>query len=114
MAKGRMCVSKKIREEIIKKCGPKCFYCGKEGFVSSRYSQVVVLEKEPIKKWINEFDDTYVFTHRAMEFDHVIPLSLGGQTTAENMVISCSFCNRSKGGYVCGRWKNVKKSSLSE
>lgn len=31
-----------------------------------------------------------------MEFDHVVPLSLGGANTAENVVIACRRCNRSR------------------
>jgi 5-methylcytosine-specific restriction endonuclease McrA len=107
MAKGRMAIPKEIREAVIKKCGPKCFYCGKEGFVSTRYGKPVVLEKEPIKKWINEFDDTFIFTHRAMQFDHILPISRDGKTSVENMVICCSFCNASKKDNINGRWKNA-------
>jgi len=31
-----------------------------------------------------------------VEFDHVIPLSKGGPNTAENSVLACRFCNRSR------------------
>lgn len=32
-----------------------------------------------------------------LEFDHFIPESLGGPTTAANLVLACRRCNRSKG-----------------
>ena len=32
-----------------------------------------------------------------IEFDHAIPLTLGGNETAENIVVSCRKCNRQKG-----------------
>lgn len=31
------------------------------------------------------------------EMDHVVPEALGGPTTAENLVLACRPCNRSKG-----------------
>ena len=32
-----------------------------------------------------------------IQYDHVIPFSLGGASTAENLQILCGDCNRSKG-----------------
>ncbi len=33
---------------------------------------------------------------QAFHFDHIIPLSVGGQTTAENLCLACSHCNIAK------------------
>jgi 5-methylcytosine-specific restriction endonuclease McrA len=33
-----------------------------------------------------------------LQFDHVIPLTLGGATSAENLQLLCASCNRAKGG----------------
>lgn len=35
-----------------------------------------------------------------LEFDHVIPLVLGGANTARNLQLLCETCNRSKGGHL--------------
>jgi len=123
MAKGRMLqnriskskkiIPKEVRLGVVEKCGPECVYCGKEGFVSEKFGKPVVLEKETMKKWINEFDGTYHKVNRPMQFDHIIPISKGGETTIENMVISCSFCNQSKKDCTDGRWKNAKKGCFS-
>lgn len=37
-------------------------------------------------------------TQADLEFDHVIPLSMGGSDTARNLQLLCGSCNRSKGG----------------
>ncbi len=35
-----------------------------------------------------------------LQYDHVIPFSLGGAATVENLQILCSDCNRAKGANV--------------
>lgn len=35
-----------------------------------------------------------------LEFDHVIPLALGGANTARNLQLLCETCNRSKGSAI--------------
>jgi len=37
-------------------------------------------------------------THKSATYDHVTPRSQGGQTSWENIVISCTPCNQKKGG----------------
>jgi hypothetical protein len=32
-----------------------------------------------------------------LQYDHVIPVALGGATTADNLELLCADCNRSKG-----------------
>lgn len=38
------------------------------------------------------------FKSEDLTFDHVVPISQGGQTTWENIVTACHECNRHKGG----------------
>lgn len=37
-------------------------------------------------------------SQRNLEFDHVVPLSLGGSNTTRNIQLLCQDCNRTKGG----------------
>ncbi len=43
-------------------------------------------------------EDTFDF--KDLTIDHVIPLSLGGQTNWENCVTSCKSCNHAKGSHL--------------
>lgn len=68
-------------------------------------------KKEAFIKWDKE-DEQYaynLFDHRCaycgkplefstLEFDHFIPLALGGKTSPRNMVPCCKSCNHGKGG----------------
>ncbi len=36
-------------------------------------------------------------SNRNLEFDHIIPLALGGSNTARNIQLLCEACNRAKG-----------------
>jgi len=59
-----------------------------------RYSRVNIFARD-------KFTCQYcgVSPHRSqLNLDHVIPRSLGGRTTWENVVCSCVECNRRKGG----------------
>jgi 5-methylcytosine-specific restriction endonuclease McrA len=59
-----------------------------------RYSRVNIFSRD-------KFTCQYcgVKPHRSrLNLDHVIPRSLGGKTTWENVVTSCVDCNRRKGG----------------
>ncbi len=39
-------------------------------------------------------------SNQRLEFDHVIPIALGGANTARNLQLLCETCNRSKGAAI--------------
>jgi 5-methylcytosine-specific restriction endonuclease McrA len=38
--------------------------------------------------------------NQRLEFDHVIPVALGGANTARNLQLLCETCNRAKGASI--------------
>lgn len=60
-------LTKAERKIIHEKCSGRCAYCG------------------------------CALKYKAMQVDHVIPLSNGGEDTLENMLPSCRSCNHYKG-----------------
>lgn len=63
-------------------CEAACHYCGK---VARIWWQSLSNGKPG--SWV----------HFGHEIDHVTPESLGGRTTADNLVLACQSCNRRKG-----------------
>jgi 5-methylcytosine-specific restriction endonuclease McrA len=46
------------------------------------------------------------FTSSQLTYDHVIPRSLGGETSFTNIVSSCEKCNSAKKNRPAGQWKS--------
>ncbi len=42
-------------------------------------------------------------TGQPLSVDHIIPQSLGGKTTFENLCLACHRCNQNKGSAITGR-----------
>jgi len=59
-------ISKRLRFEVLRRDGHRCWYCG----ISASETDLVI--------------------------DHVIPVALGGRTEPENLVAACRACNSGK------------------
>lgn len=76
-----------VRREVARRAGAtpfgrhacECHYCGEPGVIYW-----------PTQSWV-----TF-----SLELDHVVAEFLGGPSTAENIVLACRPCNRSRG------WRN--------
>jgi hypothetical protein len=88
----------KIRKEVIERVGTNCVKCGREGFESFNTNGApTVKEKEKIKACLDIYHMThFTWINRPMEFDHVLPLAMGGTDDVDNLQILCRKCNRGK------------------
>ena len=87
--------NKAQRQELIDRDGYHCRFCG------------IPVIREEVRKLIRKYDcyqeavpwgRTNRSQHAAFQamwlhYDHIIPHSLGGPTSVQNMVISCAPCN---------------------
>jgi len=89
-----------IRMQLFRQ-NPKCVSCNRVGSVwmlqAHRPKEVAHLNLyhvgEPIKEWKKLSVDGLVM----MTKDHILPRSLGGPTTLENLQVMCTICNSKKG-----------------
>lgn len=77
-----------IRQKVIERDGTYCRQCG-HGPMLLRWD---VSPKGKVKLYTdwNELGD------RMLELDHIIPVSMGGDDSLDNLVVLCNDCNRRK------------------
>lgn len=94
-------VQKAIRQEVLARDGYRCRYCGipvvrKEvrALANELYPEAVPwVDRDPSKQHAG-------FQCLWLQYDHVVPHSHGGRSTADNVVISCALCNFGKDRYT--------------
>lgn len=69
----RHSIPESVRREVLSRDGCECYLCG----------ATVVMD--------------------GLHFDHIIPVALGGQNTAENLGVACGACNLRKGKRLTDR-----------
>lgn len=84
VSKNRERIPRRMRFEVLKRDAFTCRYCG---------------AKAPTVR---------------LDLDHVQPLTEGGATTAENLVVSCETCNGGKGGARLPTPKELEVQTGSE
>lgn len=100
-ARSRRLVSRNLRARVHERDGYRCRYCGME-----------VIDREAIKefaRFINgpefSFGSTIESRHgiallATAQMDHLIPHSVGGDESDENMITACWTCQFGKDGYT--------------
>lgn len=89
-----------VRRELAARYGCKpgqsvpvsCAYCDAKGSIDWS------IRRKQVQGWVSI---------SGLEIDHVTPEFTGGETKAENMVLACQTCNRSKGHKSVDEWRNA-------
>lgn len=103
-----------ICREVIRRDRWSCQYCGKIadiGFYNSNGVYKVAEKNHDFVSWGRIWDSGHNGEYIAFEFDHIFPVSRGGQPDINNIVLTCRRCNRSKGDRLSG--KTTELSILS-
>ena len=92
--KSRM-LPKKLRDELIKIDGRHCRFCGIPVIRAEVRTKIRRLEcYRDVIPWGKKNSMQHAaFQAMWLQYDHIVPHSLGGPSTVENMVITCAPCN---------------------
>lgn len=102
----RKCVPIPVIREVIKRDKCTCQFCGKVGTFVIRFDKpAVVEEKNGIK--LTPGGDHREKSLIKFELHHVKPVYFGGDSSADNLKLSCRACNRSRSvtRLIFDRWR---------
>jgi len=111
-------ISKKHREWRKKNPALNAFFRMKRRALEKKAS----INLKAMKEWIKAVRSkpsaicyycTSKFPISEIHFDHIIPLSKGGDHSVENLCISCKSCNLTKGRKTTDAWIRVGQQVLS-
>lgn len=81
--------------QVIQRDNCTCQFCGKVGTFVIRHAKPAVVENlDGISLTVG--GDHREHSLRKFELHHVKPVCFGGDSTAENLKLSCRACNRSR------------------
>jgi len=90
-----------MQSELLRRDGYRCRYCGIP-VVPARVRKVAHQLYPEAVRWK---DGDYKGQHAGLQalwlqFDHVVPVSHGGSTTLDNLVVTCHLCNFGKWNFT--------------
>ena len=101
--------SASLRREVISRDGYFCRYCGVPVIDSRAQSVLRRAYPDELRWWSKKGEpkssprntEKHVFFQALdLDFDHVVPRSLGGVNSIRNLVVACAPCNTGKGSYT--------------
>ena len=94
-------IAKAVRAEVLARDGHRCRYCGIP-VVSADIRKLAHRLYPEAVRWggVDPTTQHAGFQCLWLQYDHVVPHSHGGRSTAENVVISCALCNFGKDRYT--------------
>lgn len=103
MLQNRISIPKQIKVAVYERDNNTCQYCGKQGLLINRYGKPTIVEIKEGKSFSLSYkqDGTSFYNgHNVIPFeiDHIKPLIDGGGNYIDNLILSCRYCNRKKGG----------------
>lgn len=109
-----------VREEILyeyaKLISRSAYHNLQRGFITERFQKLrdgEITISGTIREWEREQElpKQCVFCGSTKELttDHLIPVNKGGDDSADNLVLSCSSCNSSRGDKGVFEWLGLKK-----
>lgn len=90
----------RVAREVIQRDGFFCRFCGVP--VIDPKSQSVLRKAYPkaVRWGRGNLDKHTAFQALDLDLDHVVPRSLGGQNTLENLIVTCAPCNCGRGHHT--------------
>lgn len=90
----------RVAREVIQRDGYFCRFCGVP--VIHPKAQAVLRKSYPsaVRWGPGNLDKHTAFQALDLDLDHVIPRSLGGQNTPDNLIVTCAPCNCGRGHHT--------------
>ena len=94
-------ISMKIKKAVINRDGFFCRFCRVPVIYQPSWKVLEDHYPEETKKLFSRNHERH-YGQQALDldFDHIVPRSLGGQNTEENLVVSCAPCNCGRGNWT--------------
>ena len=89
-----------VEREVIDRDGYICRFCGIP--VIHQKARYVLREAySDVLRWGGGNDEKHTaFQAMDLDVDHIVPRSLGGENTADNLVVACAPCNCGRGNHT--------------
>lgn len=90
-----------MQATLLRRDGYRCRYCGIPVVSAGVRKHAHCLYPEAVRWKNGDYKGQHAgFQALWLQFDHVVPVSRGGSTTLDNLVVTCGLCNFGKWNYT--------------